>query len=173
MCSWSSCQRQCLKMSNMLIYVYQICPHAPWWSRPSELGSVGGDLGRVVRKEGNSPIFRSAWKAWLNLPTAVIFWGSLEKNCRGDICSPPLAIRWGKCNALKAIGGFWGHLCPSQTPDHIWEAQRTPAGWFCITVLLLGNRISFIDRALLNNQFDFLTCFVRNSCYFQSTLQKR
>lgn len=33
-------------MSNMLIYVYQICPHALCWSRPGKLGSVGGDSGR-------------------------------------------------------------------------------------------------------------------------------
>lgn len=33
-------------MSNMLIYVYQICPHALWWSGSGKLSSVGGVLGR-------------------------------------------------------------------------------------------------------------------------------
>lgn len=95
-------------MSNMLIYVYQICPHTLWWSGPGKLSSVGGESGRGSQRRKEIPSFSEA-SGWV-----------------AEACS--------RCYFLKSFGEKLpgGHLFPfygkgkkpsgvkSESPEAMW-----------------------------------------------------
>ena len=145
MCSCNSCQRQCWKMSNMLIYVYQICPVLYAGADPALWVETGWG---APRKEGNSLISRSAWKAWLKPAAAVTFWGPLEKNCQGDIWfflqqwqewSPNL-LRWWSCRGhlLYAPWPLDGAENEAGTLNSCWKRGFSWSNHFGFSVIIVG-----------------------------------
>lgn len=58
----------------MLIYVYQICPHAlSVWSRPGKLSSVGGDSRRAVKEGRKFPHSQKRLEGMAEVSAAATF----------------------------------------------------------------------------------------------------
>lgn len=131
------------------------------------------NLGGRWKQEGNSLIFRSAWKAWLKPVAAVTFWGPLEKNCLGDICSLSTTVGRVNSKSPKATGaaevicaflGLWIGL--RVTP-------RIPTlSDFGGVLLKQPLWIFFIVRERFNDQLNFRICFINILFYFQSMLKE-
>lgn len=70
----------------MLIYVYQICPHALWWSRPGNRGSVGGESRRVVKAGRKFPHLQKRLEGMAEACSSCYFLRSFgEKLPRGHL----------------------------------------------------------------------------------------
>lgn len=129
-------------MSNMLIYVYQICPSTPQCSGPGKLSSVGGESGRGSqgRKEipsSSEASGRGGWSLqqmllsevlWRKVAwrTSVPFLRWREETIRSEIW-----VSWGNVSTLAAPAsvGLWtglrvtlwrGHLLRS---TWVWEKK--------------------------------------------------
>lgn len=161
-------------MSNMLIYVYQICPHALCRAYQASSALWVETRGGRWRKEGNSLIFRSAWKAWLKSVAAVTFWGPLEKNCLRDICSFSKTVERVKSTSLKAMG-------TAEVISYAFLVLWQSRGWLHGDQLQVAfGKGGFFLKCLgyylqlwcFYDQLSFFICFVSISFYFQNTFKE-
>lgn len=96
MCSCNSCQRQCWKMSNMLIYVYQICPvlyAGADWALWVETGWGRRCGGRKEIPLSPEVPWRHGWSLKQLLLSGVL-WRKIAKGTSASFCNSGKSEAW-------------------------------------------------------------------------------